>query len=56
MRGTFRRHITYKDKYLNVSMYAAIVRSYIDLCIYACIPYRREDIDKLERIQSRATK
>ena len=43
----------YKGKQLIVPLYKAIVRPY---CIQAWRPYRKKDIDKLERIQRRATK
>ena len=43
----------YKEKQLIVPLYKAIVFEY---CIQAWRPYRKKDIDKLERIQRRATK
>ena len=48
-----RRTIMYKEKQLIVPLYKAIVRPH---CIQAWRPYRKKDIDKLERIQRRATK
>ena len=54
--GLIRRTIMYKEKQLIVPLYKAIVKSYLEYCIEAWRPYRKKDIDKLERIQRRATK
>ena len=56
MLGLIRRIITYKEKQLIVPLYKAIVRPHLEHCIQAWRPYRKKDIDKLERIQRRATK
>ena len=50
--GLIRRTIMYKEKQL----YKAIVRPHLEYCIQAWRPYRKKGIDKLERIQRRATK
>ena len=54
--GLIRRTITNKEKQLIVPLYKAIVRPHLEYCIQARRPYRKKDIDKLERIQRRATK
>ena len=46
----------YKEKQLIVPLYKAIVRLYLEYYIQAWRPYRKKDIDKLERIQRRVTK
>ena len=51
-----RRTITYEEKQLIVPLYKAIVRPHLEYCIQAWSPYRKKDIDKLERIQRKATK
>ena len=54
--GLTRRTITYKEKQLIVPLYKAIVRPHLEYCIQTWRPYRKKDIDKIERIQRRATK
>ena len=43
------RNITYKNKQLIVPPNKAMVRPHIDYCIQAWSPYRKKDIDKLEK-------
>ena len=54
--GLIRRNITYKGKKLIIHLYKAIVRPHLEYCIQAWRPYRKKDIDTLERIQRRTTK
>ena len=54
--GLIRRTIMYKEKQLIVLLYKAIVRPHLEYCIQAWRLYHKKDIDKLERIQRRATK
>ena len=56
MQWLIRRTTTYKEKQLIVPLYKAIVRKHLEYCIQAWRPYRKKDIDRLERIQRRATK
>ena len=54
--GLIRRTIMYKEKQLIVPLYKAIVRPHLEYCIQTWRPYRNKEIDKLEKIQRRATK
>ena len=54
--GLVKRTITYMEKQQILSLYKAIVRPHLEYCIQAWRPYRKKDIEKLERIQRRATK
>ena len=54
--GLIRRNITYKGKKLIIPLYKAIVRPHLEYCIQAWRPYRKKDIDTLERIQRRETR
>ena len=51
-----RRNIVYKEKELIIPLYKTIVRRHLEYCIQAWRPYRKKDIDMLERVQRRATK
>ena len=53
--GLIRRTIMYKEKQLIVPLYKALVRPHLECYIQGWRPYRKKDIDKLERIQRRAT-
>ena len=54
--GLIRITITCKEKQLIVPLYKAIVRTHLEYCIHTWRPYRKKDIDKLDRIERRATK
>ena len=54
--GLIRRNITYKEIKLIILLHKAIVRPHLEYNIQTWRPYRKKDIDMLERIQRRATK
>ena len=45
-----------KREKIMVPLYKAIVRTHFEYCIQAWRPHLRKDIDKLERVQRRATR
>ena len=51
-----RRNIACRDKRLIIPLYKILVRPHPDYCIQAWKPHMRKYIDKLERVQRRATK
>ena len=51
--GLIRRN---KEKELIIPLYKTIVRPHLEYVIQAWRPYRKNDIDMLERVQRRATK
>jgi ribonuclease P/MRP protein subunit RPP40 len=54
--GMIRRTITCKNKDIITRLYKALVRPKLEYCVQAWRPYLRKDIDKMERVQHRATK
>ena len=52
--GLIRIIIMYKEKQLIVPLYKALVRPHLEYCIQSWTPYRRKDIDKLNRIEQTA--
>ena len=54
--GLIRRNIAYRDKRLIIPLYISLVRPHLEYCIQAWRPHMRKYIDKLERVQRRATR
>ena len=54
--GLIRRNIVYKENEQIIPLYNTIVRPHLEYCTQAWKPYRKKNIDILERVQRRATK
>jgi len=54
--GMIKRNISFKSKEVIVRLYKALVRPRLEYCVQVWCPYLRKDIDRIERVQRRATK
>ena len=54
--GLIRRNIAYRDKRLIIPLYKSLARHHLEYCIQAWRPHMRKYINKLERVQRRATR
>ena len=54
--GTINRNFKCKAKKVILQLYKSIVMPQLDYCVQAWRPHYREDIDKLEKVQRRATR
>ena len=54
--GMIKRNIHYKSKDVVVKLYKSLVRPRLEYCIQAWCPYLKKDIDKIEKVQRRATR
>ena len=54
--GMIKRTIVSREKQIILELYKTLVRPHLEYCVQAWNPYLKQDIDKLERIQRRATK
>ena len=54
--GKFSKFFTYKGKKVMKSLYCTFVRPILDFAVQVWSPYLNDDIEKIERVQRRATK
>lgn len=54
--GMIKRNIISRDKNVITKLYKALVRPRLEYCVQAWRPFLRKDINKIERVQRRATK
>ena len=54
--GMIKRNFRFKSRSVMLPLYKSIVRPHLDYCVQAWRPHYRKDIDKLEKVQRRATK
>jgi len=56
MLGIIKRNFKYLDMYSFILLYKSMVRSQLDYCSSVWSPYKKGDIDAIEKVQKRATK
>ena len=56
MLGIIKRHFTHISRNCFVTLYKLLVRSHLEYANSVWYPKRKTDVDKLERVQKRATK
>ena len=54
--GMIKRTIISREKETVLELYKALVRPNLEYCVQVWCPYLRQDVEKLEKIQRRATK
>ena len=54
--GFIKRNVSYKSKFVIMSLYNSYVRPHLEYCVQAWKPHYRHDINMLESVQRRATK
>ncbi len=54
--GMIKRNIVSRNSKVITKLYKALVRPKLEYCVQAWRPYLRKDIDKIEKVQHRATK
>jgi len=56
MLGIIKRNFVYISRNCFVTLYKSLVRSHLEYANSVWYPKRKTDVDKLERVQKRATK
>ena len=56
MLGLIKRSFTYKDEQTILKLYKALVRPHLEYAQQFWSPHLKKDVDKLEKVQKRATK
>ena len=54
--GMIKRNINCKNKHIILKLYKSLVRPKLEYCIQCWSPFLKKDIDKLEKVQKRATR
>ena len=56
MIGLIKRNFIHMDKHTFVMLYKSFVRTHIEYAVSVWCPYKKGDIEDIEKIQKRATK
>ena len=56
MIGLIKRNFIHMDKHTFVMLYKSLVRTHIEYAVSVWCPYKKGDIEDIEKIQKRATK
>jgi len=54
--GMIKRTIISREKEIMLELYKTLVRPHLEYCVQVWCPYLRQDVEKLEKVQRRATK
>ena len=54
--GMIKRTIISREKEIILELYKSLVRPHLEYCVQVWSPYLRQDVERLEKIQRRATK
>jgi len=56
MLGVIKRNFAHLSRKCFIILYKSLVRSHLEYANSVCYPKRKTDVDKIERVQKRATK